>query len=349
MSLIPNEPLDSAQLLGGTPPTSGPPPENPRRIAWARRRRSLRESWNTFRQNKIGLAGLVTLCVFIVIGVCAPLIASQEQTEITSGSSINKLMPPLREAVPSSCRDVQREDGSMEVTCDTEFSLRYPMGTDGFGRSIFPQWVWGARISLLVGLAATVIAMLIGSLIGITGGFFGGRTDTFLNGITNWFLVIPWIALAVAMASVLGPSLTNIILVIAVTSWAASARLVRSQTLSVRSRNYVERAKALGASNWHIITHDILPNVFPIIFANTVLLVALAILSETTLAVIGLGDPTRVSWGQMLEKAFAAGASTTGAWWWIFFPGAGITMTVLGFAMCGYALDEILNPKLRKR
>jgi len=348
VSLIPNEPLDSSLMLRGSPPPAAPP-KSPRRIAWDRRRRSLRESWNTFRENKIGIAGLVMLCIFIAIAVCAPLIVPHKQTEITSGSSINKLMPPLREAIPSTCHEVSQEGGSTKIACDTKFSMRYPMGTDGFGRSIFAQWVWGARISLLIGLTATVIAMAVGAVVGISGGFFGGHTDTFMNGITNWFLVIPWIALAIAMASVLGPSLLNIILVIAITSWASSARLVRSQTLSVRNRNYVERARALGASNWHIITRDILPNVFPIIFANTILLVALAILSETTLSIIGLGDPTRVSWGQMLERGFNAGASSLGAWWWLFFPGAGITLTVLGFAMCGYALDEILNPRLRKR
>jgi peptide/nickel transport system permease protein len=139
------------------------------------------------------------------------------------------------------------------------------------------------------------------------------------------------------------------VLVIAITSWGTAARLIRSQTLSVRNRNYVERARALGASNWHIITRHVLPNVFPIIFAQTILMVSLAILSETTLSLIGLGDPTQPSWGGVIEQAFSAGATTLGAWWWLFFPGMGITTTVLAFAMIGFALDEILDPRLRDR
>jgi peptide/nickel transport system permease protein len=161
--------------------------------------------------------------------------------------------------------------------------------------------------------------------------------------------VIPWLALAIVLASVLGPSLPTIILVIGLTSWPGTARLVRAQALSVRERPYVERARALGAGDWHMITRHILPNVMPVIFANTILVIAIAILSETALSFLGLGDPTAVSWGSILENAFQAGATTLGAWWWIGSPGVCIVLVVLGFTMCGFAMDDIINPKIRER
>ena len=229
-------------------------------------------------------------------------------------------------------------------------SLAYPLGTDNFGRSVLSLVIAGARISLLVGFAATLGAMVIGALVGITSGYFGGtKIDTVLNAFTNWFLVIPWLVLAIALASILGRTLLNIIVVIAITSWASTARLVRAQALTVKERPYVERARALGAGHRHMIAHHILPNVFPVLFANAILTVALSILSETTLSILGLGDPTSVSWGRIIEESFNAGALTSGWWWWLIPPGVAIVLVTLSFTMCGYALDEVLNPKLRGR
>ena len=191
--------------------------------------------------------------------------------------------------------------------------------------------------------------MLIGTSIGLVSGYFGGWTGASLFRVTEWVLAIPFLPLAIVLATVLGPSLFNIALVIGVTSWPSTALLIRSQTLSIKERAYIERARVLGAGRWHQIRKHVLPNVMPMVFANTTLTVAVAILAETTLSFLGLGDPTRVSWGSMLEDAFQVGAITTGAWWFIVPPGVCVVLVVLAFTLVGQALEEVLNPRLKGR
>jgi peptide/nickel transport system permease protein len=227
-------------------------------------------------------------------------------------------------------------------------SREFLFGTDNLGRSVAVQFVYGARISLFVGLMATILIILIGSVIGITAGFIGGWTESFFMRITDWFLVIPFLPLAIVLARIIGPSVWNIIFVIGITSWPYVARIVRSQVITIKERLYVERARALGASRWHVVRRHILPNVGPIILANTTLAVPIAILTETTLAFLGLGDPTAPSWGKMLEEAYKAGAITRNAWWYYLPAGIGIVLVVLAFTMCGRALEEILDPRLRE-
>lgn len=312
---------DPSRIVGQEPPPP-PPPTSPRKIVWARRRRAMARVWTSYRKNKMGMWGLYILAFFVLVAVFAPLIVSKANLNPTCPCTGEPFQPP---------------------------SLEFPFGTDDLGRSVFALTVWGARISLLVGLFATIISMVIGSLIGIGAGYYGGWLETILMRLTDWFLVLPWLALAIVLAALIGPSLGVIIFVIGITSWPSTARIVRAQTLSVKTRPYVERARALGASSWHLISRHILPNVGPLILANTVLTVAIAILSETTLSFLGLGDPLSISWGTILENAFNAGAATAGQWWWLLPPGICIVLVVLAFTMCGYALDDILNPKLRER
>ncbi|HEX5018854.1 MAG TPA: ABC transporter permease [Actinomycetes bacterium] len=294
---------------------------SPRRLAWQRRRRSLATNWHIFRHNKQATVGLMILLLAGLVAVISPFV------------------------VPESDLDPATATG----TPNSPPSPGYPLGTDNFGRSVLDLLIAGTRVSLLVGITATIGAVFIGAVIGLVSGFYGGtKIDLVLNALTDWFLVIPWLVLAIAMASILGPTLWNIIAVIAVTSWATTARLVRAQTLSVRSLSYIERARVLGASDWTLMTRHILPNVWPVIFANTVLTVSIAILSETTLAILGLGSADAISWGRIIEEAFNAGAMTNGYWWWMIPPGIAIVLVCLAFSMCGHALDEILNPKLRR-
>jgi len=249
---------------------------------------------------------------------------------------------------------VLADSEGLEVTKATGGVLQppssgYPLGTDENGRSILTLLIWGSRISLFVGLLATLISMIIGTLIGLASGFFEGWPARLLFRVTEWFLVIPFVPLAIVLATVLGRSLINIVIVIGITGWAGTAMLIRSQTLSIKERPYVERARVLGAGRWHQMSRHILPNVMPMVFANTTLTVALAILAETTLSFLGLGDPTRVSWGTLLDDAFGVGAMTTGAWWYIVPPGVCVVLVVLAFTLVGQALEEVFNPRLRDR
>ena len=219
-------------------------------------------------------------------------------------------------------------------------------GTDDAGRDVLTNFLYGARVSLTVGFFASFISITIGGLIGITAGFLGGRTEGVLMRFTDIMLVIPDLPLAVVIVALTQPSLTNIILVIGLLGWTGTARLVRSQTLSVKQRKFVVRARAVGAGNSYLIRRHIFPLVLPLIVVNTVLVISLAILNESTLSFLGLGDPTTLSWGQMLNYAFTRGAMSAGAWWALVAPGFGIVWVVLGCTLLGQGLEQALNPRL---
>jgi peptide/nickel transport system permease protein len=223
------------------------------------------------------------------------------------------------------------------------------LGTTEQGSDVFSQLLVGARVSIEVGFAAAAISAVLGATVGLVGGYFGGWTDRTLDAFENWFLVIPTLPLMIVLARLLEPSLGVLIVVIGLTSWAGTGRIVRAQVLTLRERAFVERARALGASDTYIIRKHILPNTVPLIFANTVLIVAVAILSEAALAFLGLGDPTRISWGTMLENAFSSGAPSAGAWWYVVPPGLCITLLVLSVSILGYLFEEYVNPRLREQ
>jgi peptide/nickel transport system permease protein len=292
-----------------------------RQLARRRRNAAWSRGWKQFRGTRSGLAGLIVLTLFVAVALLAPLIADRSGLSVTQATG-GVLEPP---------------------------SSSYWLGTDDSGRSVLTLLIWGSRISLFVGLMATIISMLIGTVVGLTSGYFGGWPGAVLFRLTEWFLVIPFLPLAIVLASVLGRSLVNIVIVIGVTSWPGTALLIRSQVLSIKERAYLERSRALGAGHTHLIRRHVLPNVVPLVFANTTLCVAVAILSETTLSFLGLGDPTRTSWGSMLDDAYSVGAITTGSWWFFVPPGLCVVAVVLAFTLVGQALEAVLNPRLRDR
>jgi peptide/nickel transport system permease protein len=223
------------------------------------------------------------------------------------------------------------------------------LGAGVYGEDLFAQLLWGARIALVVGLCAAFIATFVGLIVGLISGYFGGLVDEVLMRVTDFFLVIPGLPLMIVLAAILEPRWYNIVLVIALVGWTGTARLVRSQVLAERQKAYVEAAHAIGASDLYIIFRHILPNVTPLLFAQITLGVAGAILSEAGLSFLGLTHPYDVSWGRMLQAASQGGAYTQGAWWYLFFPGMCIVLLAMSFTLVGYAVDEILNPRLRIR
>jgi peptide/nickel transport system permease protein len=294
---------------------------SPSTLARRRRAEAFRRNWRLFRSHRSGMFGLGLLMVFIGMAVFAPLLVDPDGLDLTKATG-GVLQPPSGE---------------------------YWLGTDDSGRPILTQLIYGARVSLFVGLLATLISMVIGTLVGLASGFLEGWPSAILFRITEWFLVIPFLPFALVLATILGRGLFNISLVIGLTSWPATAFLIRAQTLSIKERPYLERARVLGVNRRQQIGRHILPNVMPMVFANTTLTVAAAILTETTLSFLGLGDPTRVSWGSMLENAFEVGAITTGSWWYIVPPGVCVVLVVLAFTLVGQALEDVFNPRLRGR
>ena len=199
-------------------------------------------------------------------------------------------------------------------------SWKHPLGLDDGGIDMVSLLMWGCRISLVVGFAATFVSMVIGGTVGVAAGYFGGRTDNVLMRITDYFLVIPDVPLMIIVAAIWGPSLFHIVIVIGILLWTSTAR---------------------------VILRHVLPQVAPLLIANTVLTIAVAIFDETALAFLGLGDPSRISLGKVIENAFQRAAISTGAWWAIVPPGALVAVIILGCSLLGGAIEDALNPRLR--
>jgi peptide/nickel transport system permease protein len=297
--------------------------------AWALRWRGFRDFSRKLLRRQDGVVGLAILLFFTVMAIAPQLFVGPLETAITASGT--GLESP---------------------------SLDHILGTDELGRDVLNLTIHGARVSMVIGLLATIITVLVGAVIGIVSGFAGGKTDSSLMRVTDFFLVLPTFVLAIILAPIildivgvdaefagLRATLVVIVIVIGITSWASTARVIRSQTLSVKERMFVDRSRVIGSGGGHIMRIHVLPNVMNLIVANTVLVFAGAVFTETTLSFIGLGDPFLPSWGQLLYSAEAAGAPGLGAWWYIAPPATCVVLVILGFTLVGNALDDILNPK----
>jgi peptide/nickel transport system permease protein len=283
-------------------------------------------------KNRSGMTGIAILTFFILMGVVGP--------------TVNWWIFPL-----CNPNDVISNSDPTQILKPP--SWEHPLGTDERGIDVLSDLAYGTRNSLIVGFSAALITMVIGTIVGLAAGYYSRMADEILMRTTDMFLVLPWIPLAVILATVLppqdSPSLWKVIVVIGITSWPMTARMVRSQVLSIKERGFVERAKSIGAGSGHILRRHVLPNVFPLIFANMILSVSVAILSEAFLAYFGLENPQSITWGLMLYHAQFFGGFAHRAFWYILPPGLSIAFVVLGFSLLGYALDDILNPRLRRR
>lgn len=279
------------------------------------RARRLGDLWRRFARNRSAVVGLVILTAVVALAALAPLFYPGDPFALAG----RPMSPPGGE---------------------------FPFGSDTLGRDVAAGMAHGARTSLLIGVVATLVALGVGTLMGGLAGYYGGWIDDLLMRITEVFQTIPSFIFAILLVAVLTPSILNIIVAIAVVSWPALARLVRGEFLSMRGREFVQASVVMGMPDWRIILTQVLPNCLsPIIVAGS-LLVATAILIESGLAFLGLGDPNVMSWG------FQVGAGRTvlrRAWWIVTFPGLAIMLTVLAINLVGEGLNDALNPRLREQ
>jgi peptide/nickel transport system permease protein len=283
--------------------------------------RRIREVWKQILHNRSALIGLAILVFFTFIALASPWLAPYGPLQ------------PVPDALPLA-----------------EPSANHPLGVSRLGHDVYSQIIWGTQVSLLVGVLSAIVASVIGTAVGLVSGFVGGWIDEVMMRFNDVILSIPWLVLMIVVAARLSYiDLVGITLVIGLTGWSVTARVIRSQVLSLKERMFVERARMIGSSNAHILLRHVFPNAFPLIFANTILTVAVSILSESVLAFLNLSVRNNISWGRIIAEAYGNNALTIGNPLWLVVPGLCIVFLVFGFYLFGYALDEILNPRLRRR
>jgi len=282
----------------------------------------LRSFWNIFSSDRAAVVGLAIFLAILFIAVFADLIAPYSPYERVG-------------------RPYERP------------SWKHLLGTNDIGQDIFSELIYGARASLFIGFLAAITGTAIGTLVGIVAGYYGGIVDEVLMRVVDIWLSIPSLLFAIFLAAVILrtggiPMFYSVIFAIALTSWPPVARLVRSATLSIKERPYIESAVALGASSSRIMMRHILPNVAPLVLVEVVVRTAIAMLTEATLSFLGLGDPTLKSWGTILHFAMVKNALILGLWWWFLPPGLMIALTVLSVVLIGRGLEAYFNPRLRR-
>jgi len=264
--------------------------------------------------HRMGKIGVFIILAFLVIAFSAPLLRTVDPHQ--SGNAIEILIPP---------------------------NGQFLFGTDDLGRDVWSQVIYGSRISLTIGFVSAFATIVTGTLIGIIAGFYGGVIEEILMRIVDFFMMLPALPLMIVLAAVMGPSIWNIIFVVSLISWPTTARVVRSQVLSLKERPFIEASRCIGASNSLLMFGEIFPNVVPILFAEAVIMITEAIYAEAVLSFLGLGDPVRISWGSMLHFAFDSGVMAR-APWWVIPPILSIILLIVGFSFLGTAVSDILKP-----
>ena len=279
-------------------------------------------AWQRLRRDRVALISLAVIVLIVLMAIFAPI------------ASVLTGHPP---------NEQYRQVGLTPDGLPKGPTGQFLMGTDDLGRDILVRIAYGARVSLLVGVVATGIAVAIGVVVGLAAGFFGGLVDTVLARLVDVVLCVPFLLVAIALVSITGPSLSITILVIGFFSWASVARIVRGQVLSLREREFVEAARSLGASDRRIMFVDILPNVLAPVIVYSSLLIPVVIIVEATLSYLGLGlPPPTADWGGMISDAQAY---YTTAWWYLFFPGAALLITTLAFNLFGDGVRDAFDPR----
>lgn len=280
----------------------------------------LKQSWNLLEDDHFAQVGMVILVVFILMGLFGPVLAPYGPAEMNRGENGDV----LRTAPPSS---------------------DHLLGTTNLGRDVLSQVLISARVSLIVGLCAAIIATLIGTNIALLAGYYGGTPDELAMRLVDLAYGMPFLPLVIVLIFIFGSSIYNIIFVIALIMWRASARVIRSEVLTQKERPYVESARSIGASDLRIIYLHILPNVLPLMVLYAAFGVAWAVIYEASIAFLGFGDPDLYSWGQMLFRAYNTGGIRF-AWWWFLPPGLSIMLLVMSVFFIGRSLEKITNPEL---
>ncbi len=276
----------------------------------------LRRLWDTYSEKRIGVIGLVIMLVFIVMAVFAPYIAPHDPYEL-----YNPMEPPGPDHL---------------------------LGTNDIGQDILSELIYGARVSLFIAFFVSIVSGLIGTILGLLSGYYE-HVGFFIMRIVDAFLAIPRLPLIILIAAFMRPSIWNLVIIFTILGWPITTRIIRSEVLSLRTRNYVEAARMLGAPDSYIMIKHILPNVFPLLVVRLVVEASHVILAESSLSFLGLGDPTAKSWGMILHYAFMYPTIyISDVWkWWMLPPGLCIVLTILSLMFIGYALEELVNPRLR--
>ncbi len=293
-------------------------------------RRYLSSAWrpigrevSRLKQDRLAPIGAVLLLGFLLLAIFGPALAPYDprEVQVNEVGIARRLEPP---------------------------SAQHWLGTEATGRDVLSQLLVGARVAVLVGFVAALLVVVIGTLIGLCAGYFGGWVDVVLMRLTDAAFVVPTIPFVVVVVAVSRPSLTSVVLAIALLFWRSSARVIRAQTMALRERPYIKAARAAGSSDVRIIVRHLLPNVLPLATLYGAVGVQAAVTTEASLSFLGFGDPSVLSWGRMLQYAFASGA-TRGAWWWVVPPGLMITLLVLSVYLVRRGYEDVVNPRLRSR